>query len=764
MKKNLFKKNKLLMSWTLSYVAIFILQIVMSIFVYTQSMNNVMKQIKQKNEVVVARMQERVDTRIEAMEKLMLQIAQNSDVAELLKHKTADEIAYNTKSKVHQLFRDLKFSSQFIDGIYLYLHEPDMVISNENVIDGNIFYKHFYGEDGSIEEMQDLIKGESIRRVTSLKLIDDLNVKVRHLAYMQSFPWAVSKDKDATLIIVAEESKFFDFQDIKYDFDEPKMFVTEEDFEILISNNEVINAEAFVENNLEALKRAEGEYVNLEGNMVKITDAKEYGLKYFILIDEDSYARDFNVLKLLIIIELIFANIIGIFLCVYLAKRNYMPVKKLVGRFREQFFDADEDMKNEMEYISSVVDRVVEEKNLFEKHISEQNKIMKDYYLRLLLSSKAAGNEEVMENIKNLGITFPEKYFLVVLVRISDHDSLFGMEENITEEEKLNVVKYLIANVLEELFNNVCKCYCAVKENNKLAYIINCDDTLTADKLQDLIAQATRFMRENFAIIFECALSDIHNTVYGLEEAYYEAMIAMDNQRKDQSSTSFEDIVEKKYLYPFTSEEEQRFKNILRNGDFEAAKDSLGMIISGFVKNGCSGEHLQCFKFDILGTFLKIMNIEENNTVIADAMYKLTSAHTPPEIQAVLEGVVKYVCEYMKGADIVRKNNMLSDKIYEFIEKKYNDPDLNVAMIADYFGMSAYYVSLRFKEAYGEPLKSYINRYKIKKSLEFLNDTDMSVVEIASAVGFADSNAFIRVFKRYQTVTPAKYREGKKKN
>ena len=97
MKKNLFKKNKLLMSWTLSYVAIFILQIVMSIFVYTQSMNNVMKQIKQKNEVVVARMQERVDTRIEAMEKLMLQIAQNSDVAELLKHKTAEEIAYNMR-------------------------------------------------------------------------------------------------------------------------------------------------------------------------------------------------------------------------------------------------------------------------------------------------------------------------------------------------------------------------------------------------------------------------------------------------------------------------------------------------------------------------------------------------------------------------------------------------------------------------------------------------------------------------------------------
>ena len=189
----------------------------------------------------------------------------------------------------------------------------------------------------------------------------------------------------------------------------------------------------------------------------------------------------------------------------------------------------------------------------------------------------------------------------------------------------------------------------------------------------------------------------------------------------------------------------------------------ISSLICELVKNGSAGHHLQCLKYDILGAVLKTVNIEEGNAVFEEAVNELSRLGTAPEIQSVLEKVIRYVCEYMKGNTMVKKKNELAEKIYGFVEENYANPDLNVAMIADYFGMSGYYVSLRFKEEYEENLKSFINRYKIEKSMELLTKTNMSIVEISAAVGFADSNAFIRVFKKYQSVTPNKYREGRTK-
>ena len=52
-----------------------------------------------------------------------------------------------------------------------------------------------------------------------------------------------------------------------------------------------------------------------------------------------------------------------------------------------------------------------------------------------------------------------------------------------------------------------------------------------------------------------------------------------------------------------------------------------------------------------------------------------------------------------------------------------------------------------------------INKVRIEKSKQLLKGKEQSVGDAAYGVGFNDINAFIRVFKKVEGITPGKYKE-----
>nr|WP_246238994.1 helix-turn-helix transcriptional regulator [Paenibacillus anseongense] len=73
--------------------------------------------------------------------------------------------------------------------------------------------------------------------------------------------------------------------------------------------------------------------------------------------------------------------------------------------------------------------------------------------------------------------------------------------------------------------------------------------------------------------------------------------------------------------------------------------------------------------------------------------------------------------------------------------------------------MKSTYLSKLFREQTGEGLLDYINKVRIVKAKELIENQNITLNEIASLVGFSDVNALIRIFKKYEGVTPGKYKE-----
>ena len=74
-------------------------------------------------------------------------------------------------------------------------------------------------------------------------------------------------------------------------------------------------------------------------------------------------------------------------------------------------------------------------------------------------------------------------------------------------------------------------------------------------------------------------------------------------------------------------------------------------------------------------------------------------------------------------------------------------------------GMNDQYFCRFFKKSIGRSPMVYINEFRIRQAMHFLEDTDESVTEVAMECGYNNLGNFLREFHRQTGTTPLKYRK-----
>ena len=64
----------------------------------------------------------------------------------------------------------------------------------------------------------------------------------------------------------------------------------------------------------------------------------------------------------------------------------------------------------------------------------------------------------------------------------------------------------------------------------------------------------------------------------------------------------------------------------------------------------------------------------------------------------------------------------------------------------------------------GEKVLDYINRIRLQEAKQLLQKCEINIEEVARKTGFNNSIALIRVFKKYEGITPGKYKDTMKQN
>lgn len=115
-------------------------------------------------------------------------------------------------------------------------------------------------------------------------------------------------------------------------------------------------------------------------------------------------------------------------------------------------------------------------------------------------------------------------------------------------------------------------------------------------------------------------------------------------------------------------------------------------------------------------------------------------------------------CDFI-GVQQQNPQERVVGEVRQYIFANYIDADLNVNMLANVFRMNPAYLSRKYKQETGISIIDEINQQRVKKARELLMTTELKNDGIAQAVGFIDSNALIRVFKKHVGITPGLFRQ-----
>ena len=104
-----------------------------------------------------------------------------------------------------------------------------------------------------------------------------------------------------------------------------------------------------------------------------------------------------------------------------------------------------------------------------------------------------------------------------------------------------------------------------------------------------------------------------------------------------------------------------------------------------------------------------------------------------------------------------RKNDVRIQMALDYIVSNYNQ-NLTRDMCAQACYMSKSNFTKVFYEIVGVNLKEYLNSVRIKKASDLLLETNFSISEISSEVGYDNSTYFCSVFKKIMNMSPRDYR------
>lgn len=106
-----------------------------------------------------------------------------------------------------------------------------------------------------------------------------------------------------------------------------------------------------------------------------------------------------------------------------------------------------------------------------------------------------------------------------------------------------------------------------------------------------------------------------------------------------------------------------------------------------------------------------------------------------------------------------RKERLLTAVAEELIQTRYHTP-LTVKEAADLCGYSVSSFCRIFKAAFGVGFHTLLNQVRMEKAQLLLQDTTLTIAEIARQTGFADAKAFCRLFKKEHGMTATAFRQG----
>lgn len=652
-----------------------------------------------------------------------------------------------------ELFKKIQITDaqdKFYSGVYIYLADSRTVMYKSAKYTDRQFYDSFLKESGeNYEEWSTRMRSRQKSGFMYKEggIFREANRYVPTIQYMQSYPVSNTEKVNGNIVVLLDYGKLTDYYCGIYQSADKALYVMDAADNVIYS----IGSEKYplLDNyiNMGVGKKSE----TFSSEMVfKTTDS----VYTFISIEDMGITA--QGLKRVIFIDVIFIFVLlllGILASIFAAYKMSKPVIRM-GSLLGKIDNEEEDLN--IDDINARLENLVSENGPGDEIIQLKRNSIKQNLLKLLLSGNANDIRDIREELRRVGVRFDKNGYVTAIIKLPLHD--------IHEVKTATMVKYVVSQMINETLTELGAVETLDDGWKEIIVILNVDIAENIDnEIIKYFTTIEEFVSIELDAEVEINIGSIYGDVNGLYNSYMEACEC--SEYRIYSGTgrilAYAKIKsrEKDRNYVYNAEQENEFIRNVVMGNEKAALACLDEMIDAH-KDG-SVVVLRCLFFNLLGTMLKILN--SGNVELAEEIDNsyhfddLFACRSMPELKEAITVIVTDVCKNINMYGGNKKQN-LKRAMLEFVENNYHDNSMSLEKVADEFNLNLTYISHFFKEQIGENFSDYLTRLKVEKAKGFLQNTDLTIGEIAIKVGYANSTVLIKNFKKIVGVTPGNFR------
>lgn len=394
-----------------------------------------------------------------------------------------------------------------------------------------------------------------------------------------------------------------------------------------------------------------------------------------------------------------------------------------------------------------------------EKYYQESFPFFKEQFLIGLIEGHIEP-ERIEEIAQEYGEDIRGNFYAVGIIKLSFDEKEFNNDTKRLLSISLNqLAKERLAGFLNyhciNYLGNVIVLGCFEREDDYDEFVTDLDRIC---KLSSKLLQTNTTAGVGAMV---CELKDLFVSFKSAREAASYRIILDDNQ-----AISIKDVEPKEeHINLFESDSVNRILKEIKIGSDEELKDAIHEFFSKLPNNTMA---LYQLKLSILEAYFEVVKLANtydisNSAVVTqdkDILEFLDQMESFEQVEKWFEAK----CFLVK--DVVNKTRLDStglmiEKAKEYIAENYSDSNLSVDSLCSVLNVTPNYFSSMFKKNTGSSFVAYLTDIRMKKAVEFLENTDKKAYIIAGMIGYDEPNYFSYVFKKAYGISPSKYRQQK---
>jgi AraC-like DNA-binding protein len=481
----------------------------------------------------------------------------------------------------------------------------------------------------------------------------------------------------------------------------------------------------------------------------------------------DDIYRAMDSLRILFILMTVGFLILGLAAATIISRFIYKPIAGILHEVKNssQLLEQFEDEK--MDEISMIKDTIRSSMEKLEKLHSEKttnSRIVKSYFLmRLLTESSMIKQEELISGFNEYGILLkPENSFAVCVFKI-DRYQIFLKKNN--ELDRM-LYRSAASNIILKIISASYPCEVLDTQEDRITAIINVPvpEQELYLILKQYLEQINEHIQHDYNFSFSVSVSEVTDSYTNISRMNQRATTNLMYRyvlglgcliTPEKVAHNSQNLGEN-----INFEHEASILEMVRKGDVQLAEKRLSTLFSEL--KGVNYADVMTYSMHLANALRNlIIEINENRQepVNISGMFSVESLQELETLDELHRKILDILSELELNLDdgVNEKHRMLAGTIKDIIDANYQNTQLNASFIADMLKLSLTHIGKTFNDCMKMSIPEYVNEVRLKKAVEWLQNSRLSINEVMQRVGVENQSYFYRIFKKKYGKSPREY-------